>query len=67
MFRAMPTGGQRGYMKSLVCDGLTRTCSVHVPPSYDGSRAVPLVLALHGMGGDGPGMARLTHFNYVDF
>jgi polyhydroxybutyrate depolymerase len=38
---------------------------VHLPPGYDGSRAMPLVLALHGMGGDGAGMARLTHFNQV--
>jgi polyhydroxybutyrate depolymerase len=65
MYKAVPTGGQRDYTKSLEFGGLTRTCSVHLPPGYDGSRAVPLVLALHGMGGDGPGMARLTHFNAV--
>jgi len=28
-------------------------CTVHVPPSYDGSKAVPLVLILHGAGGQG--------------
>jgi len=31
--------------------GLDRTYVVHVPPSYDGSQAVPLVLVLHGSGG----------------
>lgn len=65
MYKAVLAGGQRDYSKSLVCDGLTRTCSVHLPPGYDGSRAVPLVLVLHGMGGDGAGMVRLTHFNTV--
>lgn len=65
MYKPVSAGGQRDYTKSLVCDGLTRTCSVHVPPGYDGSRAVPLVLVLHGLGGDGAGMARLTHFNAV--
>ena len=44
---------------------MLRTCYVHLPPGYDGRRAVPLVLALHGMGGQGVGMARLTHFNAV--
>ncbi len=56
---------QRDYTRSLQFAGLMRTCYVHLPPGYDGSRAVPLVLALHGMGGDGRGMARLTHFNAI--
>jgi poly(3-hydroxybutyrate) depolymerase len=25
---------------------------IFVPPSYDGTRQVPLLVALHGMGGD---------------
>jgi polyhydroxybutyrate depolymerase len=60
-----PGPAPRDYTRSLQFDGLMRTCYVHLPPGYDGSRAVPLVLALHGMGGDGAGMARLTHFNTV--
>jgi polyhydroxybutyrate depolymerase len=55
----------RDYTRSLQFGGLMRTCSVHLPPGYDGGRVVPLVLALHGMGGDGPAMARLTHFNAI--
>ncbi|HLV97867.1 MAG TPA: PHB depolymerase family esterase [Ktedonobacterales bacterium] len=55
----------RDYTKSLQFGGLIRTCYVHLPPGYDGSRAVPLVLALHGMGSDGRGMALLTHFNAI--
>jgi polyhydroxybutyrate depolymerase len=53
------------YTKSLVFGGLTRTCYVHLPPGYDGVCPVPLVLLLHGMGGDGRGMAWLTHFNQI--
>jgi polyhydroxybutyrate depolymerase len=35
----------------LSSGGLDRTYVVHVPASYDGSQAVPLVLVLHGSGG----------------
>jgi polyhydroxybutyrate depolymerase len=37
---------------SLSFDSQTRVYDVHVPPSYDGSTAVPLVLDLHGAGSD---------------
>ncbi len=33
-------------------DGVMRQYLLYVPPSYDGSQAVPLVLALHGLGDD---------------
>ena len=33
-----------------------RTYTVKVPAGYDGSRALPLVIALHGYGGDGHGI-----------
>ncbi len=55
----------RDYTKSLAFGGLTRTCYVHLPSGYDGKRAMPLVLLLHGMGADGRGMAWLTHFNQI--
>jgi polyhydroxybutyrate depolymerase len=38
---------------SLEFGGLTRTYVLHVPSSYDGSRAVPLVVNLHGFGSNG--------------
>src|SRR5215468_7212924 len=34
--------------RSLVVGGLTRTYLVHVPPSYTGASAVPLVVDIHG-------------------
>jgi polyhydroxybutyrate depolymerase len=51
--------------QSLVSGGLTRTFLVHVPASYTGSAAVPLVIVYHGLGGTGQGMALLTHFSKV--
>ncbi len=51
--------------QQLVSGGLTRTFLVHVPASYTGSAAVPLVLAYHGSGGTGQGMSLLTHFSRV--
>jgi polyhydroxybutyrate depolymerase len=33
-----------------------RTCVVHVPPSYDGKRPLPLIIAFHGAGGTGQGL-----------
>lgn len=36
---------------SMTYGGLTRTWLVYAPPSYDGTRAFPLVVALHGGGG----------------
>lgn len=43
--------------------GLARAYNLYVPSSYDGSTAVPLLLALHGRSGNGQRMANLTGFN----
>ncbi|MGH9846759.1 MAG: hypothetical protein ACREEM_49295 [Blastocatellia bacterium] len=48
------------FDRSLVHDGLTRTYRIHIPPSYNPSKPAALVLALHGGGGNGQGMERLT-------
>jgi polyhydroxybutyrate depolymerase len=50
---------------SITVDGHERTYEVHAPASYKGEQAVPLVLALHGRGGTGHGMAGQTHFDSV--
>ncbi|HUL32370.1 MAG TPA: PHB depolymerase family esterase [Candidatus Eisenbacteria bacterium] len=50
---------------SIVVDGVERTYHLHVPPSYDGTLPVPLVLALHGRLGTGEGQERLSHFDSV--
>lgn len=50
---------------TITIDGRKRTYEVHVPKPYDASRAVPLVLVLHGRLGNGHGTAGLTHFDSV--
>jgi len=44
-------------------DGRERTYTLHLPTGYDGTKAVPLVLALHGRLGTGEGQERLGHFD----
>jgi polyhydroxybutyrate depolymerase len=41
------------FNKSLVVDGLDRTYIVNLPPEYYEAEALPLVIALHGGGGEG--------------
>ena len=53
------------YSASIVSGGLERTYSVHVSSSYDQDRPTPLVIVLHGGGGTGQGMVKLTDFNAV--
>ncbi len=40
-----------GSEQTIDVNGVSRTFFVHVPPSYKGDTAVPLVFALHGRGG----------------
>jgi len=51
------SGNARGVME---IDGRRRTYVLHVPAAYDGRVAWPLVIVLHGDGGRGSRMARLT-------
>jgi len=40
-------------MRTLQVGTVTRTYVLHVPPAYDGTKPVPLVLDFHGIGGTG--------------
>lgn len=44
-------------------DGLERRYVLHVPTSVDGVKPVPLVIVLHGGGGNADAVARQTRFN----
>jgi polyhydroxybutyrate depolymerase len=46
-------------------DGHERTYALHVPANYDSSKAVPLVLALHGRLGTGTGEEKLAHLDRI--
>ncbi len=47
---------------TLSHDGFERSYIVYLPPGYDGSTALPLVIGLHGAGGDGAQMANSSGF-----
>ena len=48
---------------SIIVDGETRAYLVHVPPGYDRSHAVPLVISMHGAGGWPAQQMRMTRWN----
>lgn len=50
---AQPAAVAQLVQKTMPYSGATRTWYEHVPSSYDGSQAVPLVIHLHGSGGTG--------------
>ena len=47
-----PIAAPGDYRFSFLHDGLTREYLVHVPKSYRANRPAPIVMALHGGGGD---------------
>lgn len=52
----------RDYMDSVVVDGVSRSFMVHLPPGYNGTRALPVVMAFHGLGMNSTMMYGLTGF-----
>jgi polyhydroxybutyrate depolymerase len=58
------TGG-KSYKGVIEFDGINRTYRIHVPVSYDVTKAYPLLFVFHGLGGDGGEMERGTKFNDV--
>lgn len=50
----------KSYYGSIVWNGLERTFLTHTPPSFTKTRSIPLVIALHGGGGNAEAMVKLT-------
>lgn len=48
------------HSESIMSSGLKRTYFIHIPPSSNESQPRPLVILLHGAGGTGKGMVKLT-------
>ena len=46
--------------RSIILAGLERTYHIHIPASYDKANPIPLLIVLHGGGGTGEGMVKLT-------
>ena len=63
-FNASATAGVTSEKQTLVHDGLTRSYLVHVPQNVaQHGGLVPLVLVLHGGGGNGENAERMTGFS----
>ncbi len=50
----------RAQRASFVLESLKRSYRIHIPPYFDKSVSVPLVIVLHGRGGNGEGMILVT-------
>ncbi len=61
--QSAPAGANAEF--SIEVGGATRRYLVHVPASYDATRPAPLVLALHGGGGNMQHMAKDEHYGIV--
>jgi len=58
-----PYATETDLIRTLDHGGRSRTYILHVPPTYDLSHPVPLVLSLHGGGGNAENQRRLSGFN----
>jgi polyhydroxybutyrate depolymerase len=56
--RPLPAGTTTQTIRS---GGHTRTYLMHVPPGYDGTARVPVVVMFHGLGGDPATVLAATH------
>lgn len=48
------------HVRELVVGTMTRSYKLHIPPTYDGTRATPLVLIFHGLGGDADDITKIS-------
>ncbi len=53
------------YSCSITCKDIERTFDIFIPSSYDKSKSLPLVIAIHGGYGNAKAMEKLTEFSKV--
>ncbi len=63
MFSSIIFTGCISKKEEIIHDGRTRTYILHIPSSYNGVTPIPLVIALHGGGGNSKSMQAKTGFN----
>lgn len=63
--QSQPRGKSYHFVDSVMVDGLQRQFQVHVPPGYDRSRPMPVVLIFHGLHMNSTMMMGMTGFNPV--
>lgn len=59
----LPSGTSINYEGYIYHDGLKRRYILHIPANYDGKSPVPLVIVLHGGGGNALSIMRRTGMN----
>lgn len=63
----LASAGQRAAAgnqeKTIAVDGRTRSYVLHVPPQYDGRKPLPLVIVLHGGGGNAAYAEEMSGFS----
>ena len=59
------TFAQQNIIDSLIHQGYQRNYTLHLPTSYNNSKSTPLVVFLHGGGGNALSAQRFTGFNQV--
>lgn len=52
--------GSQDAEASIMFNGLKRTYLIHIPRNHDQSKPLPLVIVLHGGGGTGANVVKLT-------
>ena len=58
-----PVAPARTISQRMTVDGLPRSYLLHLPPGYDASTRLPLVIAFHGLGMTADQMMALTNLN----
>lgn len=62
---APPEALKYDYSSFIYSGGLQRTYTVHIGSHYDKTRPTSLIIVLHGGGGTGQNMNKLTNFNAI--
>jgi polyhydroxybutyrate depolymerase len=63
---ASPTPAlERDSIRELTHDGLARDYILHIPPAFDASQPIPVVMVFHGGGGKAQNAIRMTDFSQL--